>query len=184
MQAEVRKADGRDAAAAQLSGSRVALRPAGEADIPALAAIRAQPEVYRWWRGGADLHAAVAEELAAEDEHGFVIEYEDRIVGFIQWWAEDEPDYRHAGIDIYLDTSVRGRGLGADAVRTIARHLIRDHGHHRITIDPAADNASAIRCYAKVGFRPVGVMRQYERGPDGTWHDGLLMDLLADELID
>jgi aminoglycoside 6'-N-acetyltransferase len=26
------------------------------------------------------------------------------------------------------------------------------------------------------------VMRSYERGPDGTWHDGLLMDLLATEL--
>jgi aminoglycoside 6'-N-acetyltransferase len=25
-------------------------------------------------------------------------------------------------------------------------------------------------------------MREYERGPDGTWHDGLLMDLLAGEL--
>jgi aminoglycoside 6'-N-acetyltransferase len=25
-------------------------------------------------------------------------------------------------------------------------------------------------------------MRQYERGPDGTWHDGLLMDMLAGEL--
>jgi aminoglycoside 6'-N-acetyltransferase len=28
----------------------------------------------------------------------------------------------------------------------------------------------------------VGIMRLYERGPDGTWHDGLLMDLLRDEL--
>jgi aminoglycoside 6'-N-acetyltransferase len=26
------------------------------------------------------------------------------------------------------------------------------------------------------------VMRRYERGPDGTFHDGLLMDLLAEEL--
>jgi aminoglycoside 6'-N-acetyltransferase len=26
------------------------------------------------------------------------------------------------------------------------------------------------------------VMRQYERGLDGTWHDALLMDLLRDEL--
>jgi len=25
-------------------------------------------------------------------------------------------------------------------------------------------------------------MRQYERLPGGEWHDGLLMDLLADEL--
>src|SRR6185295_11085520 len=40
----------------------------------------------------------------------------------------------------------------------------------------------AITGYRKVGFRPVGVMRQYERGPEGEWHDGLLMDLLAGEL--
>jgi aminoglycoside 6'-N-acetyltransferase len=25
-------------------------------------------------------------------------------------------------------------------------------------------------------------MRRYERGPDGQFHDGLLMDLLRDEL--
>jgi len=26
-------------------------------------------------------------------------------------------------------------------------------------------------------------MRQYERGPDGRFHDGLLMDLLPGELV-
>jgi aminoglycoside 6'-N-acetyltransferase len=26
------------------------------------------------------------------------------------------------------------------------------------------------------------VLRRYERGVDGTFHDGLLMDMLADEL--
>jgi aminoglycoside 6'-N-acetyltransferase len=68
-------------------------------------------------------------------------------------------------------------------VRTLARHLLGDRGHHRLTIDPAADNEPAIRCYAAVGFRPVGIMRQYERDADGAgWHDNLLMDLLADEL--
>ena len=167
---------------AALHGARVTLRPAREADIPALIAIRSDPDVYRWWRGGADLAAAVADELADDEEHSLTIEYDHRIVGLIQWSAEEEPDYRHATIDIYLDTSVHGRGLGADAVHTVARHLIEDHGHHRITIDPAADNYAAIRCYTKVGFRPVGVMRRYERGADGSWHDGLLMDLLAGEL--
>ena len=49
--------------------------------------------------------------------------------------------------------------------------------------NPAAANQRAIRCYAAVGFRPVGVMRQYERGRDGQFHDGLLMDLLRDELV-
>jgi hypothetical protein len=34
----------------------------------------------------------------------------------------------------------------------------------------------------EVGFRPVGVLRDYERDTDGRgWHDGLLMDLLAAE---
>ena len=33
-------------------------------------------------------------------------------------------------------TRSHGRGVGADAVRTLARHLITAHGHHRIEIDP------------------------------------------------
>ena len=64
----------------------------------------------------------------------------------------------------------------------MARHLLHDRGHHRLTIDPAAVNERAIRRYAAVGFRPVGVMRQYERDADGqAGTDELLMDLLADE---
>jgi aminoglycoside 6'-N-acetyltransferase len=168
---------------ATLRGAQLTLRAARPEDIPELARIRATPEVLRWWRGGEDLAAAVAEDLAEEGTETFVIERDGRVAGAIQWHAEDEPDYRHAGIDIYLDPVLHGRGLGTDAIRTLARHLIADQGHHRLVIDPAADNAAAIRCYSKVGFRPVGVMRKYERGADGTWHDGLLMDLLADELI-
>ncbi|GAB2617526.1 GNAT family protein [Streptomyces capparidis] len=165
-----------------MHGDQVVLRPADERDVPALARIRAEPEVYARWQGGADLVAAVTDDLRDADHRSLAIEYGGRVVGAIQWWEEDEPDYRHAGIDIYLDPKVHGRGLGTDAVRTLARHLVDDHGHHRLTIDPAVDNAAAIRAYEKAGFRPVGVMRQYERGPDGTWHDSLLMDLLADEL--
>ncbi|WP_137981032.1 GNAT family N-acetyltransferase [Streptomyces violaceusniger] len=165
-----------------LRGARVVLRPTVPSDVPSLAAIRATPEVYARWQGGEDLVAAVREDLADPGAERWTIEDEGAVIGLIQWSAEADPDYRHASIDIYLDPAVHGRGLGTDAVRTLARHLIADHGHHRIVIDPAADNTAAIRCYGKVGFRPVGVMRSYERGPDGTWHDGLLMDLLAEEL--
>lgn len=55
-----------------------------------------------------------------------------------------------------------------------------ERGHHRLTIDPAADNFAAIKCYAAVGFEPVGTMRRYEKGPDG-WHDNLLMDLILEQ---
>ena len=64
----------------------------------------------------------------------------------------------------------------------VARWLIGERGHHRLIIDPAAANTRAIRTYPSLGFKPVGVLRRYEQGPDGTWHDGLLMDLLAEEL--
>jgi aminoglycoside 6'-N-acetyltransferase len=166
----------------KLQGALVSLRVAKADDIPALASIRATPEVHRWWRGEGDMAVEVAADLADAEAQTLVVEHDGRVVGAIQWSAETEPDYRHASIDIYLDPTLHGRGLGADAVRTLARHLVTDQGFHRLVIDPAADNAAAIRCYSKVGFRPVGVMRQYERGSDGTWHDGLLMDLLAEEL--
>jgi aminoglycoside 6'-N-acetyltransferase len=169
-------------AASALDGALVHLRPATLDDIPTLAGIRATPEVYRHWRGGGDLVAAVEEDFAEPGMTGYVIEADGAVVGWIQWQAEEEPDYRHASIDIYVDPAHHGRGVGTDAVRTLARHLFSAHGHHRIEIDPAVDNAAAIRAYTKVGFRPVGVTRRSERGADGTWHDSLLMDLLVEDL--
>jgi aminoglycoside 6'-N-acetyltransferase len=163
-----------------LRGDRVVLRPVTPADIERLTAILAEPEVARWW-------GAVGAEEARKDFLGdaapaFVIEVDSEVVGCIQYHEEAEPDYRHAGIDIFVRTERQGRGLGADALRTLARHLFEGRGHHRLTIDPAAANEQAIRTYRRIGFRPVGVMRRYERGPDGVWRDGLLMDLLRDEL--
>ena len=110
------------------------------------------------------------------------IEVDGAVAGLIQFWEELEPKYRHAGIDLFLDPAVHGRGLGTEAVRRVVRHLLDERGHHRITIDPAAANAAAIRTYEKAGFTPVGVMRRYERDVGGEgWHDGLLMELLAGE---
>jgi aminoglycoside 6'-N-acetyltransferase len=82
--------------------------------------------------------------------------------------------------NVFLDPALHGRGFGTQALKLVARHLMVDRGHHRITIDPAAENAPAIRSYEKAGFRPVGVMRQYERDMvTGEWHDGLLMELVG-----
>lgn len=164
----------------EIRGERVVLRPATDADRDALMAIRSTPEVTAWWPG--DPQAEFDAALDGDDVHPLVILAETgATVGYIQWYEEDDPDYRHAGIDVYLAPSAHGKGLGTDAVRTLARHLLEVVGHHRLIIDPAAHNEAAIRCYRKVGFRDVGIMRRYERGADGTWHDSLLMDLLADE---
>jgi aminoglycoside 6'-N-acetyltransferase len=117
-------------------------------------------------------------------DRAYVLEFEGEVIGAIQYHEEEDPQYRHAGIDIFITSSRQGRGLGAEAIRVLARHLIFGRGHHRLTIDPAADNLPAIRAYERVGFRRVGIMRKYERGPDGSWHDGLLMDMLVEDFQD
>lgn len=105
---------------------------------------------------------------------------DDQIAGLIQYWEESEPRYRHAGIDLFLDPKLHSRGLGTEAVARVVNLLITERGHHRITIDPALANSAAIRSYEKVGFKPVGILRQAERDSDGEgWHDCLLMELVT-----
>lgn len=163
-----------------LRGEKLVLRPAGEADIPALVAIVSAPEVARWW-GSPMSDQDFRKELVDEDVVIFTIEVDNQVGGLIQYSEENDPDYRSAGIDISLHPDHIGRGLGTDAVRTLARYLFEERQHHRLTIDPAVANERAIAAYRKVGFQPVGVMRRYERAADGTWHDGLLMDLLRED---
>ena len=162
-----------------IHGDRVRLRPIGAADRARASEILATPEVARWWGSPEPKTEGLYE--VEEGYSVYVIELDGEVVGLIQSCEELDPQYRHAGIDIAVHPGFHGRGIGTDAIRALARHLF-DQGHHRLTIDPAASNETAIRVYTKVGFRPVGVLRNYERGADGTWHDGLLMDLLAGEL--
>ena len=164
-----------------LTGERILLRPGADDDIERLASIRREPAVAERW--GAFAEHEIREHFVAND-NAFVIEVDGEVIGAIQYHEEDDPMYRHAGIDIFLATAHHRLGYGTEAITTLARYLFETRGHHRLSIDPAADNRAAIAAYERVGFRGVGIMRAYERGPDGTWHDGLLMDLLAGDLAD
>jgi RimJ/RimL family protein N-acetyltransferase len=99
-----------------LHGALVTLRPATDDDIPALARIRATPEVFARWRGGAGA------------------------------------------------CSPRRATTGSSSI-------------------PPPTTRRPSGATPRSGFRPVGVIRRYERDPDGSWHDGLMMDLPADDLL-
>lgn len=168
--------------AVRLAGERVVLRPVVAGDVDDLVRIFDEPDVRPWWWGYD--RSRIVREFVDEDDPTtavYAIEVDGGLVGVIQSWDEADPDYRRASIDIAVATAWHGRGVAVDALRTLARHLIAA-GHHHLTIDPAVANQRAIACYRKVGFRPVGVLRRNERGADGSFHDSLLMDLLADEL--
>ena len=164
-----------------LRGERVQLRPLAEEDVPALVELLRHPEVARWW-GPHDAERVRGDLLLDEQTESLAVELDGELIGVVLIAEENEPDYRHAALDISLRADLLGQGLGREALRVAIDHLVEERGHHRFTIDPALANERAIAAYEKVGFRRVGVTRRSERGVDGRWHDGLLMDLLAEDL--
>src|SRR5918992_275589 len=114
----------------QSEDAGMVLRPLAEGDEAELRRIHATPEVARWW-GLPD------EGFPWTDEPGttrLTIEVDGAVAGLVQFSEEPDPKYRHAGIDLFLDPGLHGRGLGTEAVRRVVRHLIDERGHHRITI--------------------------------------------------
>jgi aminoglycoside 6'-N-acetyltransferase len=163
-----------------LEGERLLLRAArADDDAAAVATILAEPEAARWW-GEEDLES-VREHMRTQPS--FIVEVDGEIAGWLHVHEETDPEYPSVAFDIVLTSARHGRGYGREVLRVAIAWFIA-RGHHRFTIDPAAANEAAIRCYAAVGFKPVGVLRAYERAPDGSWRDGLLMDLLAWEFRD
>jgi aminoglycoside 6'-N-acetyltransferase len=153
------------------------LRSLADAELDALVALLDVPGVHEWWVPSPDPQ----DDLRCEG-HAFAIEVDNELAGWLGFAEELDPDYMHASMDILLAPRFQGAGVGPAALRLLARWFFEERGHHRITIDPNCRNERAIRAYESVGFRRVGVMRRYERGRGGEWEDGLLMDLLAQEL--
>jgi aminoglycoside 6'-N-acetyltransferase len=152
------------------------LRPLTAADAPELRRIRRIPAIVDRWD-------ELEPDFPMDDEPGsarFTIVVDGAVAGMIQYYEGTEPKYRHAGIDLFIDPALHNRGIGTAAVREVVRILVEKRGHHRIVIDPAADNAAAIRAYEKAGFVRVGITRKSERDADGQgWHDGLMMELVV-----
>ena len=64
----------------------------------------------------------------------YIVEADGETVGYLQAWFGDTVDV--AGLDMFLIPTARGRSLGPDAARTLAKYLITHAGRKRITVDP------------------------------------------------
>ncbi len=175
-----------------LHGDGVTLRPLIEGDADDLLRMLTEPAVAQWWEGYD--RARVLDELIAEGEgasFGILVPADgvegeagaERLVGMIQYYEQDDPDYRHAGVDLFVDPTIHRSGVGRRAVVTLVRHLADDLGHHRVIVDPSERNERSVAFFESLGFRRVGVLRRYERRADGAWADNVLLELLVDELI-
>ena len=141
-------------------GRLTVLRPADGGDVDRLAAWHADPDVARYWDGETFTHAEMEERLAQADVEAWIVEEDDEPVGYLQVHAE--------GLDMFLVPAARGRGLGPDAARAMARHLIDEHRRVRVTVDPYVWNEGAVRAWQRAGFVEVS-RHEPDREHSAAW---------------
>ncbi len=83
------------------------------------------------------------------------------------------------GISIY-NPQKRSKGYGTDATRVMLWVGFNILGLHSIYLDLMEDNEHARKTYEKIGFKPVGILRETEY-IDGEFKGLLIMDILRDE---
>lgn len=153
---------------APLRGELAVVRPATVADAELLVRWHLEPEVARYWDDETYSVEEMRDRLARGDVDPFIVEEGGEPVGYLQAWFDGDD----CGLDMFLVPEARGRGLGPDAARTLTRHLLAE-GRDRITVDPYLWNETAIRAWARAGFRPVEEREADEEHP----HRWLLMEL-------
>jgi aminoglycoside 6'-N-acetyltransferase len=148
-------------------GQLTTLRPAGAGDIDRLVAWHADPEVARYWDDETFTGDEMEARLARPDVEAWIVEEDGEPVGYLQV----HPD----GLDMFLVPAARGRGLGPDAARAMARHLIDERGRAGVTVDPYLWNESAVRAWKRAGFAEVS------RHPadDGHTAEWVLMEFVG-----
>jgi aminoglycoside 6'-N-acetyltransferase len=148
-------------------------RPVTERDLPLMLSWLRAPHVARWWGDPEQAIAEVRQAIAEDSTHPFVILIDAIPSGYIQSYdihAEIDHPYRDqphgtVGIDLSLGAErLTGRGHGPRVIEAFVNRLFRQ-GARRVIIDPAPDNAAAIRAYEKAGFRPLEQRNVPGHGP-------------------
>ena len=168
----------------------LSLRLMLDSDCPPMAAWLSDPRVLQFFEGrdnAFDLDRVrqvyAPAVLTADGVTPCILEFEQRPIGFVQYYRVTE-DSKHEyglapGADVQhtfaLDQFIGeprlwNRGLGTRAVSLILRHLFEREHARTIVIDPPVDNPRAIRCYEKCGFRKVKILHTHEL------HEGIMRD--------
>jgi aminoglycoside 6'-N-acetyltransferase len=157
-------------------GALTWVRAAGAGDVDLLFEWHSDPDVARFWDWETYTRDELRERLDRADVRSFVVveSATDAPVGYLEAWSDDE--WRSGGLDMFLVTRARGRGLGPDAARALAGYLRRDCGWSRVTVDPYLWNETAIRAWARAGFEP-----ESEHPPDADHTAPWLLMAFRDE---
>ena len=137
---------------APVRGRMTQLRVATADDIDLLVAWHADPEVARFWDDETFTPDEMAVRLDRSDVEAWIVEAGGVPIGYLQVWGDGAAE---GGLDMFLVPAARGRGLGSDAARAMAQHLLVERGWPRVTVDPYTWNEQALRAWRRAGFVAV-----------------------------
>ena len=162
----------------RVAGSRVTLRAYHDDEAPVLMSAWADaPWFAPKGTSSRELAERVRERIRRSGSFTdgvviFAIESEGRLVGEVQA-RQPINGLPHGvfelGIEVF-DEADRGRGVGADAIASITRHLFEDEGAHRVQLTTDVENRAMRRVAERLGFTFEGVLRSFMPEPDGP-HD-------------
>ena len=166
---------------APIVGPVVTLRPPIERDLDPLFAILSEPEVAVWWVGYT--LDRVREEFIAAAATTRIIEVGGECAGALYVLRGADAEYPTTVMHLFIGTTFRGNRVGEEALALAIRHEFAN-GITRVTLDPNVHNDGAIRSYERLGFRRIGVLRDYQVRPGGTLEDALFLDLTRSDFPD
>jgi RimJ/RimL family protein N-acetyltransferase len=162
----------------ELRSERLLLRAVRESDAPAFLAYAQDPVASLWDPEDTPDIAAAAERARRRA---------DWSSGDFAVWAIADPDDTviHGGIQISavahkslhamtgygLLAGSRGRGYGAEALRTVCAWAFRTTNLNRLAIMHAVENKASCAVATAAGFALEGTTRQSHRFGDGDLHD-------------
>src|SRR3954471_24712612 len=175
---------------AQLTTSRLLLRPIGPDDVPAIYAACQDPDIQRW--------TTVPSPYLMEHAEHFALEYVPK-----SWAAGDAAvfgvtdlgsgellavvglhfdrgrDDGIAEIGYWTAATARGRGVTTEAVAAVCAWGFATCGVQRLEWYAEVGNAASRRVAEKVGFSIEGTLRQYLLRPGGERVDAWVGSLLG-----
>ena len=173
--------------------SEIRLRRASPYDVDYLLGLGRDEDIAPFLAAG---RAATGEELLAEVERSlaepgsfgrFLVEVADpgewRLAGAIGFERTNRRSRIAAIGGLAIDPAFRGRGLGAKAIRALARLLFSELEYHRLEAEAYAFNRRALLAIERSGFIREGIKRRaFWRDPE--WVDGVSFGLTREEFCE
>jgi RimJ/RimL family protein N-acetyltransferase len=168
----------------ELRDQELLLRPASDADVPAIVAVCQDPDLARFIPGfpspyrDRDARAWLASRRNAEASQTFLIvnETSGDLYGAIEVRLGET-----GSIGYWIAKDARGRGVATRATRLLARWAVTEGGVERLELTTHPENIASQRVAEKAGFTREGVLRGHTRFREGR-RDSVMYSLLPADL--